>query len=289
MPNPYIDLHTHTTRSDGRLSPHALVSCAYNEGIRTLSITDHNFTEDLSELRELFPDMNLIQGSEISALYHDMRGKEHELHVVALGFDRNNPKMQHLLEKNQPDRRPKIEKILAKLRDCGIDLGSYDDIALRRPESTYIGRMALARCMFEDGYVSSVDQAFNLYLGAHGERRAYVASNLQYATLEEVVATIIECGGIPVLAHILYYKMDDAENVRLVKRFKELSGKFGAMEVYYSRYNDEQRQYCKSLCEAYNLMPSAASDYHAQENWETLANAFPASLCIDLLRNLTRG
>ena len=282
MPNPYIDLHTHTIRSDGRLSPHDLVFNAYNAGIRILSITDHNFTEDLSSLRKEFPEMNLIQGSEISALYHDMRGKEHELHVVALGFDRNNPKMQHLLEKNQPDRRPKIEKILAKLRDCGIDLGSYEDIALRRPESTYIGRMALARCMFEDGYVSSVDQAFNLYLGAHGERRAYVASNLQYATLEEVVATIIECGGIPVLAHILYYKMDDAENVRLVKRFR-------AMEVYYSRYNDEQRQYCKSLCEAYNLMPSASSDYHAQENWETLANAFPASLCIDLLRNLTRG
>lgn len=289
MPDPYIDLHTHTIRSDGRLSPHDLVSNAYNAGIRILSITDHNFTEDLSPLRKEFPEMNLIQGSEISALYYDSRRKEHELHVVALNFDRSNPKMVSLLERNQPDRRPKIEKILSKLRDNGIDLGSYDDIALRRPESKYIGRMALARCMFEDGYVSSVDQAFNLYLGAHGERRAYVESNLQYATLEEVVASIIECGGIPVLAHILYYKMNDAENERLVKRFKELSGKFGAMEVYYSRYNDEQRQYCKSLCEAYNLMPSAASDYHAQENWETLANAFPASLCIDLLRNLTRG
>lgn len=209
--------------------------------------------------------------------------------MVALGFDRNNPKMMHLLENNQPDRRPKIEKILAKLRDCGIDLGSYDDIVLRIPESTYIGRMALARCMFEDGYVFSVDQAFDLYLGAHGDRRAYVESTLQYATLEEVVATIIECGGVPVLAHLLYYKMDDAENARWVKRFKELSGEYGAMEVYYSRYNDEQRQYCNALCKAHNLMPSAVSDYHAQEYWETLANAFPASLCADLLNKLTRG
>ena len=126
MLTPFCDFHTHTTRSDGRLSPIELVRKAYAAGIRVLSITDHNYTEDLSPLRKAVADefdeeMILVQGAEISALYNDGNEVEHELHIVALGFDPDNPNMKALLAAHQPDRKPYIDAILKKLRDdCAV-------------------------------------------------------------------------------------------------------------------------------------------------------------------------
>lgn len=286
MFTPFVDLHTHTTLSDGRLPPKELVLQAREAGIRILAITDHNYTEDLDELRNAFPDMTLIQGAEVSCLYSDSAGLEYELHVVGLGFNPKDEVMQKVLAHNRPDRRPYINAILAKLRDNGIDLGTYDSIKARFPNTKYIGRMALARCLYEDGYTSSVDQSFDLYLGAHGEQRAYVKNNLRYVSLEQAVSAIMHAGGIPVLAHLLYYKMNDADNELLVRYFKELTGDRGAMEVYYSRYDTEKRLYCLQLCQKYDLLPSAASDYHAQEKWESLQNRFSYTSCSELLNLL---
>lgn len=280
---PYIDLHSHTTRSDGSLTPKELVKQAREAGIRFFSITDHNYTENLDDLRKNFPDMTLIQGAEISCIYSDSSEKEHELHIVALGFDPENKAMQALLARNQPDRRPYINAILDRLRENGIDLGNYEDIQKRFPNTQFIGRMILARCLFDEGYTASVDQSFDIYLGAHGQRRAYVKFNLQYATLEETVRTILEAGGIPVLAHLKYFRLDNLEEERLVNYFKEITGNRGAMEVYYSRYNEQTRLYLLSLSQKYNLMVSAASDYHGQEQWERLDTGFPYTACSELL------
>ena len=295
---PFVDLHTHTQRSDGRLSPEELVSKAFQSGIRILAVTDHNYTEDLTELREFAAsqfdeEMTLIQGAEVSALY----GDGIELHIVALGFDPENPNMKAMLERHRPDRRPYIEQILAKLRENQIDLGSYDDIVKRFPDTKYIGRMALARCLFEDGYTTSVDQSFDLYLGAHGERRAYVKNPLKYSSLEEVVRTIIQAQGTPVLAHLLYYSNLDNGNrtggedkEKLVRTFSELVKKYGGVggiEVYYTRYKDmDERLYLLRMAQKYGLLISGGSDYHEQESWETLEHRTSCSACSDLLDHL---
>ena len=123
----FVDLHTHTTRSDGMLPPRELVKAAYDVGIRVLAITDHNMTESLAELRAEFPEMKLIQGAEVSARYIDGTGVEHELHIIAVDFDPDNPKNKEMLARHQPDSRSRIEQILAKLRENGINLGTYDD------------------------------------------------------------------------------------------------------------------------------------------------------------------
>lgn len=283
MFTPYIDLHTHTTNSDGRLTPIELVEQARNAGIRILSITDHNYTEPLDSLRRRFPDMTLIQGAELSCVYEDSTGKEHELHVVALGFDPDNPDMKTLLAHNRPDRRPYINAILDRLRDNGIDLGTYEDIQARFPQTEFVGRMALAKTLFDEGYTSSVDESFEIYLGAHGQRRAFVENHLKYASLAETVETIMGAGGVPVLAHLFYYVMNDAENERLVSYFKCLTGNRGAMEVYYNRYPAEVRLSLLQLCRKYDLMPSAASDYHGQEAWERLDTCFCYTTCAEIL------
>lgn len=301
MLTPYCDWHTHTQRSDGRLTPLQLVRKAFAAGIRAMSVTDHNYTEDLTDLRKIIAEefdeeMTLVQGAEISASYTDSKGIEHELHIVALGFDPNNPDLKALLAAHQPDRKPYIDAILKKLRDnCGIDIGTYESIKDEFTTTKYIGRMVLARHMTNLGITTSVDDAFDRFLGSHGERRAYVKNPLRYANLDTVVRTIINAGGTPILAHLLYYDFNESrvggfEKEQLVRTFKELVstyGGVGGMEVYYTRYKEvNERLYLLQMAQKYGLLISGGSDYHEQEEWETLEHHLSCSACQDLLDHL---
>jgi len=216
MIRPFVDFHIHTTASGGRLSPEEVLQAAYAAGIRVMSITDHDYTMDLTELRKTIPDdMTLIQGAEVSALYVDGRGEEHDLHIVALGFDPENAEMAQLLIPNAPSR-PALEKVI--------------------------------RC-------------------------------------------IIRSGGTPVLCKLLtdYPDCGNEDIDSLVRRFSQLVeayGGRGAMEVYYTRYSSEERLYLLRLCMKYGLMISSGSDYHAQEEWETLEHRISSCACSELLEHL---
>lgn len=201
-----------------------------------MAITDHNYFDEniFNSLREQNQDIQFITGAEISCLYYDSMGQEHELHVPALGFDPANEELKAVLAHNQPDRRPYVNRILDKLRDNSIDLGSYDEIKARYPDTKYIGRMAIARCMYEEGYTSSIDESFDIYLSTHGEARAYVKNPLRFVSLKTAVSAILHAGGVATLGHLLYYKMDESENERLVKYFKQAC----SILRYYFRYVD---------------------------------------------------
>ena len=277
---PYIDLHTHTKRSDGKLPAEDLLQQAAAAGIGVLALTDHNVTPpDLEELQSQFPTVRLVRGAEVSCLYPTADGKDVELHVVAIGFDPAHPKMADVLGRSQMDRRPYINALLEKLAVHGIDIGTYDTLRAANPDSRHIGRMHLAKTMAERGYVANIEEAFDVYLGAFGERKAYVKNPLRYASLEEAVDAILAAGGIPVLAHLYYYQLSDEENLRLVRRFKALAGDAAAMEVEYGRYPREVRDKLAAIAAEYDLMPSAGSDYHAQASFETLDHCIPREVC----------
>lgn len=286
MFTPYIDLHCHTNRSDGVLSHQQLVDEARACGIYVLGISDHNYTENLADLRAANPDMLLLQSAEFSCRYFDSANLDHELHVIGVGIDPNNKLIKEVLSKNEPDRRPYVDQILYRLRQLGIDIGTYDDLKARFPDTHQIGRMQIAKVMTELKYVNNVDAAFDKYIGAFGERLAYVENPLQYASLEDVVAAILDAGGVPILCHLHYYWLDEKENHRLVKHFKDLAGDKAAMEVYYSRYSTSERYTLLQLCMEYGLMISAGSDYHGQAEWETLDNKFSYTVCRDILECL---
>ena len=281
-----IDLHLHSCLSDGNLPPMELLRKASEAGIGILALTDHNHTEDLTAYRAAFPELTLIQGSEITCRYHAPDGAEHELHVVALGFDPENPRIRAVLATNQPDRRPYLTAILEKLRALGIDVGTYDELQAANPQSRHFGRMQIAREMQRRGYVSSVDEAFDVYMGAHGQRLAYVANPLKYVTLEEAVGAILAAGGVAVLAHLYYYLLDAEGERALVRRFKELAGDRAAMEVEYAAYNRQQRDALRAIADEYGLMYSCASDYHGSLEGETLSHCFDPALCAPLLKAL---
>lgn len=286
MKGTYIDLHTHTCLSDGDLTPMELISMTRDAGIRILAITDHNATEDLTAYRAAFPEMTLIQASEITCRYHAPDGAEHELHVVALGIDPNNPKLRAVLANNQPDRRPYLTAILDKLLTQGIDVGTYDELQAMNSRSRHFGRMQIGKEMVKRGYVKTVDEAFDVYMGAHGQRLAYVPNPLKYVTLEEAIDAILAAGGVPVLAHLYYYLLDHQGERALVRRFKELAGDRAAMEVEYAAYDRGQRDALRAIADEFGLMYSCASDYHGNLEGETLAHKFDPALCAPVLRLL---
>ena len=286
MKGTYIDLHTHTCLSDGDLTPMELISMARDAGIRILAITDHNATEDLTAYRAAFPEMTLIQASEITCRCHAPDGAEHELHVVALGIDPNNPKLRAVLANNQPDRRPYLTAILDKLLTQGIDVGTYDELQAMNSRSRHFGRMQIGKEMVKRGYVKTVDEAFDVYMGAHGQRLAYVPNPLKYVTLEEAIDAILAAGGVPVLAHLYYYLLDHQGERALVRRFKELAGDRAAMEVEYAAYDRGQRDALRAIADEFGLMYSCASDYHGNLEGETLAHKFDPALCAPVLRLL---
>ena len=278
MKGSYIDLHTHSCLSDGSLSPEALLTAAREAGIGILALTDHNATADLEPLRDAFPELTLIQGAEITCRYLDQ-----ELHVVALGIDPENAKLRAVLQNNQPDRRPYLSAILEKLRALGIDVGTYDELQAANPNSRHFGRMQIAKEMQRRGYVATADEAFDIYMGAHGQRLAYVANPLKYVTLEEAVEAILDAGGVPVLAHLYYYLLDAEGERALVRRFKELAGEKAAMEVHYAAYTPEQRAALGAIADEFGLMHSCASDFHGNLAEETLAHGFRRAQCAALL------
>ena len=281
MKGSYIDLHTHSCLSDGSLTPVELLTAARDAGIGILALTDHNATADLSPLQAAFPELTLIQGAEITCRYLDQ-----ELHVVALGIDPENAQLRAVLRNNQPDRRPYLSAILEKLRALGIDVGTYDELQAANPNSRHFGRMQIAKEMQRRGYVATADEAFDVYMGAHGQRLAYVANPLKYVTLEEAVEAILNAGGIPVLAHLYYYLLDAEGERALVRRFQELAGEKAAMEVHYAAYTPEQRESLAAIADEFGLMHSCASDFHGNLADETLAHGFRREQCAPLLNAL---
>lgn len=278
MKGSYIDLHTHSCLSDGSLTPVELLTAARDAGIGILALTDHNATADLSPLQAAFPELTLIQGAEITCRYLDQ-----ELHVVALGIDPENAQLRAVLRNNQPDRRPYLSAILEKLRALGIDVGTYDELQAANPNSRHFGRMQIAKEMQRRGYVATADEAFDVYMGAHGQRLAYVANPLKYVTLEEAVEAILDAGGVPVLAHLYYYLLDAEGERALVRRFKELAGEKAAMEVHYAAYTPAQRESLAAIADEFGLMHSCASDFHGNLADETLVHGFRREQCAPLL------
>ena len=281
MNGTYIDLHTHSTLSDGSLAPMALLGAAREAGIGILALTDHNDTEDLTLYRSAFPELTLIQGAEVTCRYLDQ-----ELHVVALGIDPTNEKLQAVLRRNRPDRRPYLTAILEKLRSLGIDVGTYDELQAANPDSRHFGWMQIGKEMLKRGYVQSVDEAFDVYMGAHGQRLAYVANPLKYVSLEEAIEAILAAGGVPVLAHLYYYLLDAEGERALVRRFRELAGEKAAMEVEYAAYTRRERDALAAVADEFGLMHSCASDFHGNLEGETLCHRFDRSMCAPLLQML---
>lgn len=245
-----IDLHIHTTASDGSDSPFDLVCSAAKAGFRAIAITDHDTIDGVFEAlcAGKSAGIEVIPGVELSCDW------DRELHVVGLYINPKNPKLIRTLEELAMCRVRRNQKTLLLLRKMGISITEEE---VRQVATGNIwGRAHFAKILCDKGYVASVKEGFQKYFGFG--RPAYV--NEERLSPEEAIAVIRAAGGIPILAHMHYLKLDFLALKELLLHLKQ-AGLMGA-EVIYSEYTPVQTLAYTALIEELHLLKSGGSDYH---------------------------
>lgn len=258
-----IDLHCHSTASDGDLSPTELIHRARDKGVTALALTDHDTLSGLSEARIAAEHvgLHLIPGMEVSCLWRTVT-----LHVVALNFGFDNPVMQELENRQLSARRARAETIAAllitkKLPDLLAD-------AVARAPSGIPGRPHFAQVMIERGIVKSMDEAFKRYLGAG--KIGDVQSG--WMPLSDVMPILNEAGASTVIAHPCKYKLSWMRLRELFGEFKALGGT--ALEVAVAGHTPNEVRTLALECNRFGLKASRASDFHSPKYaWAELGSA----------------
>lgn len=260
-----IDLHSHSTASDGSLSPTQLVMAAKAAGVDTLALTDHDTVAGLKEAARAAKraGLRLINGVEIS-----VRWEKRTLHIVGLGINPENPQLAAGLADLQQQRLLRAEKIASKLEKIG--LANAGVRALKAANGGQVTRTHFARLLVEDGLCKDQKQAFKRFLGSG--KPGHVS--MQWTTLENAIEWIHRAGGLAILAHPLLYPQSAAWRRRMVAAFKQAGG--DGLEICCGHSNAEQIQTSTRDALAHNLLGSVGSDFHAPEQrWLKLGRLTP--------------
>ncbi len=258
--NSIYDLHTHSTASDGALTPTALVERAASRGIKVMALTDHDCVLGVSEAQAAGEKLGVqvVAGSELSITWNNM-----QIHIAGLFLDINAPKLVEYL-KNQRVRRVERAKAIAeKLERQGIH-NAYERTLAMAGENANITRGSYARFIFSIGQAQSTDDAFNSYL--RKGKSCYVKT--QWPDIATAVSTIKAAGGIAVLAHPKRYLMTNMKLRSLIEDFKAVGGE--AMEVSSCSQSPSERDYLAKLSLHYELLASLGSDFHAELSYRDL-------------------
>lgn len=247
----FIDLHVHSSRSDGTFTPAELVDYAVEKGLCAMALTDHDTVDGLDEIISYAKDkpIEIIPGIEYSTEYN-----KRDVHIVGLFIDYKAPVFQKYLARFLQSRMDRNYKLCANLREAGIDI-TYEALAEAFPDAV-ITRAHYARFMLDRGYVQSTNEAFSRYLGDHTKYFVH----REKVTPEEVIRVTLDAGGIPVLAHPTLYGMGHEQLEILVQRLKD-AGLMG-IETKYSSYSLTEERQIRLLAEKYNLLQSGGSDFH---------------------------
>ncbi|AWB69041.1 PHP domain-containing protein [Saccharobesus litoralis] len=248
-----IDLHSHTTCSDGSLTPEELVLRADNLQVNVLAITDHDTIDAIARAHKAIEKyklrLRLISGVEISTSWHGQ-----EIHIVGLKVDESCPQFKQRLAEQADTRRARAERYAKKLENCGVENPLAG--ASRYAKGGSISRVHFAKYLVERGYVASFDQAFSKYLGKNG--KAYVAPG--WISIEQAISWIRDAGGISVLAHPTRYDLTNKWVRKLVRYFAEHQGQ--AIEVGMARQSPNERIQIQQYANELNLTASVGSDFH---------------------------
>ncbi len=246
-----IDLHVHSTHSDGTCTTKELVDLAIYKGLKAIALTDHDTTAGLEEIMEYAKDKNIeiIPGIELSTEYFGR-----DIHILGLNINPYNAKFQEHLVAFQEARINRNRKMCENLAEQGIDI-TYEDL-MNTFKGAVVTRAHYARYLFDKGYVKSMKEAFERYVGDHC--KAFVPR--EKITPSQAVSLILEAGGIPVLAHPILYRFSDANLDKLVSELKE-AGLMG-IEAVYSTYAPSEERYVKRLAAKYDLLLTGGSDFH---------------------------
>jgi predicted metal-dependent phosphoesterase TrpH len=249
-----MDLHTHTTRSDGVLEPAELVRDVAAAGVRVLAVTDHDTLGGYRELRAngaIPPGLELIAGVEINAISRGIPLADGELHILGYGLDADDESFEAILARQRAARRVRFERTVALLREIGLPIDAQiGGIDLARDDA--LGRPTIARALIAAGFAQSVEDAFQRLIGWGGP--AYVPR--EGLGPVEAIAAIRAAGGLAALAHF----SEAPDQIPLIRQLVELG--LRGLEVYYRSFSTEVVAAVAAVADELALVATGGSDYH---------------------------
>ncbi|MBQ5977528.1 MAG: PHP domain-containing protein [Oscillospiraceae bacterium] len=244
-----IDLHVHTTASDGTFTPTEAVKLAAETGLRAMAVTDHDNMRGCAEAARAGEayGVEIVPGIEISTKFRQ------SVHILGYYVDPDAPAMRETLDWVVQDRDNRNKKMADLMSADGLPV-SYEQMHERF--GPVIGRPHFARILVEFGLAGSIAEAFDKYV--EKGRRYYVPRSI--LSIERSVEIIRESDGVPVLAHPFQYHLDDAGLRELIEHCMD-SGLMG-IECRYSGYNENRVAYLQKLAGEYGLLTTGGSDFH---------------------------
>ena len=272
MTIPCCDLHMHSTHSDGTMTPRELVLQAKETGLSAVALTDHDTTSGMAEMqqagREL--DVRVLSGVEISVEY---AGKT--VHMLGYCFDAAGESLQVALDELVRGRTERNHEIIRKLQSLGIDI-SYAEV-VAESGGKVVGRPHFAAVMLRKGAVENRQQAFDEYLASGA--KAYV-DRLKFSP-EDSVRMIREAGGVAVLAHPKFVRLQPDEKIdEVVERLVEAG--LGGIECWYSMHSPEETNHYLEIARRFNLVVTGGSDFHGGAKPDIAMGTGLGDLCVPL-------
>ena len=248
----YIDLHTHSTCSDGTLTPTELVACAAAKNLSALALTDHDTIAGIPEALAAAAtyDLELIPGLEFSTNYNGR-----DIHVLGLNIRWQDPQFLKELRDFQDTRDLRNRKMIARLQEYNVDI-SWEQMAAENPDSVWT-RANFGRYLLNHGYVHTIKDAFSRYIG--DDAPCFVPR--EKVTPGQAADLIHRAGGFAILAHPILYKLSEEAIDALVAHLKNDHALDGIEAIYSTyRWTDESR--VRQLARKYALCITGGSDFH---------------------------
>ena len=255
-----IDLHTHSNKSDGELSPYDLVTKASDKGIQMLALTDHDTVSGLGDAKKaaVKKNINLINGVELSTQWDNKT-----IHIVGLNIEAENTLLIKACKKLKALRKERAKKIGQKLSKIGI-IGAYE-YTKKVAVNGNITRFHFAQFLIEQKYAENQADVFKKFLVKN--KPGYISVN--WPNLNETINLVNSIGGIAVIAHPLRYKITATKLRKLIDEFKQCGGK--AIEVITGRNISKEVIVASNYAKKYNLAASIGSDFHNESiSWNRL-------------------
>ena len=248
----YIDLHTHSLKSDGSMTPAEVVQEAKRAGLAAIALSDHDTVDGLPEA---IAEGEKIGVEVIPAIEFSVQSKT-ETHILGYFIDYNNEELRQLLKEVVDLRIHRNHVTTQKLNELGFDI-TLEEVRALAPNN-FVGRAHFARVLMDKGYIQSVKEGFEKYMSVG----KYAYCEKQRLTARDAVEIIEKCGGISFLAHPHLTKLSDDE---LKEFLLELKG-YGlcGIEGYYTDYTPEMQEKYQSLAKELGLMISGGTDFHAK-------------------------
>ncbi|RJP86740.1 MAG: PHP domain-containing protein [Desulfobacteraceae bacterium] len=272
-----IDLHVHSTASDGSFAPLDLISLAKKAGLKAFALTDHDAIDGSKEIllnKHLLGPVQFITGVEISTGSTEFPGIAGSFHLLGYGFDPEDPQLNHALLTQQTARKNRNPHIIKLLNNLGMDM-SLDEVITVSEDNAQIGRPHIARLMVQKGFARNINEAFDRYLGKG--RPAYL--DKPRIDFRSAVRFIQSAGGIPVLAHPGLLNMpDDASYDALISELVTMG--LQGLEVFYPGHSSGQTDLFSNLAQKHHLLVTGGSDFHGAVNPDVQLGAGHGNLAV---------